>query len=121
VVGDGHAMRVATEIMHDILGAAEGTFQLHHPVVSIEGPEPSGENLGLCEKLEVSVEVELAVVKGLLESIDEFATKEFSEHFLGQKVVVSGTHPAGVIGRETAGGHYTMDMRMSGELLAQRM
>ena len=33
MVGDGHAMGVAAEILQHILGAAEGTFQVHHPVL----------------------------------------------------------------------------------------
>src|SRR6516225_6500903 len=76
VVGDSHAMGVATEILHDVFGATEGAFQVHHPVVSIEWPEPSGEGLRFCKKLQVSVEVQLSVLKGLLESVDELAAKQ---------------------------------------------
>jgi hypothetical protein len=52
-------------------------------MLSVEWPEPGGERFGLSEKLQVSVEVELALLKGLLESVDELAAKEFTEHFLG--------------------------------------
>ena len=83
MVGDGHAMSVAAEIVHHVLGATEGTFQVHHPILSMEGPQPSGEGLRLREKLQVSVEVELAILKRLFERVDELAAKEFSQHFLG--------------------------------------
>ena len=59
----------------------------------MEGPEPSGEGLGLCQKLQVSVEVEGAMLKGFFESIDELAAKNFLQHFLGLEVVVSGSAP----------------------------
>src|SRR5258707_2172861 len=121
VVGDGHAMSVAAQIVHHMFGATEGTFQVHHPILSIKGPQPSGEGLRLRQKLQVSVEVELAILKRLFECVDELAAKNFLQHVLGQEVIVSGTNPAGVIGRETAGRNDTVHMWMSGELLAPRM
>src|SRR5499425_1833541 len=121
VVGDGHTMGVAAQIVHHIFGATEGTFQIDHPILSIEWPQPSGEDFGLRQKLQVSVEVQLAILKGLFESIDELAAKDFLQHFLGKEVVVPGANPAGVIKREATGRNDTMDMRVSGELLAPRM
>ena len=58
VSGDGRAVGVATEIVHDVFGATEGTFHIDHRILPMQGPEPSGEDLGLCQKLQVSVEVE---------------------------------------------------------------
>src|SRR5262245_16113419 len=111
-------MSVAAQIVHHVFRTTEGTFQIDHPILAIEWPEPSGEDFGVGQKLQVSVEVELAIVKGLLESVEELAAKDFLQHFLGKEVVVPGTNPAGVIGREATGRNDTMDMRMSGELLA---
>ena len=34
------------------------------------------------------MEVELTVAEGLLESFDEFAAKDFTQHLLGKKVVI---------------------------------
>ena len=98
MVGDGYAMSVAAQILQHIFGATEGTFQVDHPVLSIEWPQPGGKDLGLRKKLQVSLEVELAILESLLESVDELAAKDFTQHFLGKKVVVSGANPAGVIG-----------------------
>jgi hypothetical protein len=67
------------------------------------------------------MEVQLATLKSLFKSVNELAAKDFLQHFFGQEVVVSGAHPAGVIGREAAGGHHTMHVRVSVELLAPRM
>ena len=65
------------------------------------------------EEGQLSREAELAVLEGMPEASDELAAKFFTQHLLGQEVVVAGANPTGVIGRETAGGHDTMDMRMS--------
>jgi hypothetical protein len=89
MVGDGHAMGVATLIVQHILGTTEGRFQVDHPVLSIEGPQPGGEDLGLGEKPQVFGEAKLAIVESLLESVDELAAKDFLQDFLGKEVVVS--------------------------------
>jgi hypothetical protein len=51
MVGDGHAMGVAAEILQHIFGAAKGTFQVDDPVLSKQWPEPSSEDLGFGEQL----------------------------------------------------------------------
>ena len=89
VVGDGHTMSVAAQVLQHIFGTTEGTFQVHHPILSMEWPQPSGEDLGLRKKLQVSLEAELAILKRLFECVDELAAKDFTQHLLGKKVVVS--------------------------------
>lgn len=36
MVGNGHSMRVATEIFENMLGAAEWPFAVNHPIVAVE-------------------------------------------------------------------------------------
>src|SRR5947209_2050500 len=108
MVGDGHAMGVAAEILQDILD---------HPVLPVEWPQPGSEDLGICQKLQVGLEVELSILKSSLESVDEFTAKDFGQHCLGEEVFLSGANPAAVIRRETTGGNDAVDMRMDAELL----
>ena len=89
MVGDGHAMGVAAEIVQHIFGATEGRLQVHHPVFSKHCSQPGGEGLGICKQLQMGMKVELTTLKSLLESVDELAAKDFTQHFLGKKVVVS--------------------------------
>jgi len=117
MVGDGHAMGVAAEIVQHIFGTAEGTFQVHHPVLSKQWPEPSREDLGFAEELQVFGEVELTILEGLPEGGDELTTKNLAQYRFGQEVVVRRADPVGVIERETSGGHHTMDMGMKPDLL----
>ncbi len=90
-------MGVAAQIVQHIFGAAEGTFQVDHPVLSKQRPQPGSEDLRLRKKFQVSLEVELSLLESLLERVDELAAKDFPQHPFGKKVVVSGTNPAGVI------------------------
>jgi hypothetical protein len=43
----------------------------------MEGPQPSGEDFGLRQKLQVSVEVQLAILKSFFESVDELAAEDY--------------------------------------------
>ena len=47
VIGDNHAMSVAAQILEHVCGATEGTLQVHHPLFSMEWPQPGSEGLGL--------------------------------------------------------------------------
>ena len=47
MVGDGHTMSVAAQIVQHIFGATEGTFQVDHPFLSKQRPQPGGKDLGL--------------------------------------------------------------------------
>ena len=88
MVGYGHAMSVAAQILQHILGATEGAFQVDHPVLSKQRPQPGGKDLGLSEELQISGEAELAILEGLLKRIDELAAKDFPQDSFGKKVVV---------------------------------
>src|SRR6266404_1049537 len=118
MVGDGHAMGVAAEILQHILGATEGTFQVDDPVLSKQWPEPSSEDLGFGEELQLFGEAELTILEGLPEGRDKLATKELTQYRFGQEIVVRRVDPAGVIGREAAGRNDTMNVRMNFEFLA---
>jgi len=121
MVGDGHAMGVTAEILQHIFRAAEGRLQLHHPLFSKQCSSPSGEGLGICQQLQIGMEVELTILKSLFESVDEFAAEDFAQNFFRKKVVFLRIDPTGVIGREAAGGHDTMNVRVKIELLAPTM
>jgi hypothetical protein len=57
--------------------------------LSKQRPQPGGKDLGLSEEFQISLEAELARLKSLLERVDELAAKNFPQHFLGKKVVIS--------------------------------
>ena len=89
MVGDGHTMGVAAEIVEHMFWATEWPFRVDHPVLSKQRSQPGGEGLGLSEEFQISLEAELALVKSLFERIDKLAAKDFTQHPFGKKVVVS--------------------------------
>ncbi len=89
MVGDGHAMGVAAQVLQHILRVTEETFQIDHRVVPVQGSQSGSRDFGLRKKLQISRAAELAILESLLENVDELAAKNFLQHFLGKKVVVS--------------------------------
>jgi hypothetical protein len=79
-VGDGDAVGVATEIAQRVFRSAEGRLGIDYPVVTEQRPEPCGEAARLRKWCEVAVEREPVLVEGALESGDELASKDPSEH-----------------------------------------
>ena len=64
MVGDGHAMGVAAQILEDIFGAAEGWFRVDDPVFSEQWPEPGSEDLRLREQCQIAGKMKLTTLKG---------------------------------------------------------
>ena len=117
MVGDGHAMGVAAEILQYVFRTTEGTFQVDHPRLSKQWPQPSREDLGFGEQLEVFGKAELTILEGLAKCCNKLATENLAEYRFGQEVVVWRVHPTSVIERETTGRDDTMDMGMKPDLL----
>src|SRR5437879_9748785 len=117
MVGDGHAMGVAAPILEHKRWATEGWFQIDDPVFSVEGPQPGGKSFRLSEECEVSVETELAVAEGMLESVDKLSAKDLTQHLAGKEEPLGCRNPVREIERQAAGGHDAMDMRVNVEFL----
>src|ERR1700691_2529413 len=60
----------------------------------------------------MSVELECACLKGGLESSDELAAEDTTEHLGGKEEGSARGDPAGMIRSETAGGNHAVDMGM---------
>src|SRR5260370_7815869 len=100
-----------------MVGASEGCVAVDDPVMAKQLPEPGGEDLGLREELEVAMEAELVLGEGALQSSHELAAKHPAQHFVGKKKGAASLDPARVIGGQTTGREYAMDMGMKLELL----
>ena len=121
MVGDGHAMGVPAQILEYILRATEGRFGVDHPVLSEQWPQPGSEDLRLGEQCQIPREAELAVPEGALETGNELAPKNATEHTNRKKEPIVGFNPKRVIERQPTGGNDTMDMRVKLELLVPGM
>ncbi len=117
MVGDGDTVGVGTEIAQGMLRTSEGSFAVDDPIMAKQLPEPGGEDLGLREEFEGAMEAELALAEGALQSGHELAAKYPAQHFVGKEEGAAGLDPARVIGGQTTGREYAMDMGMKLELL----
>src|SRR5438445_13841493 len=118
---DERAFQGLGQILEHILGAPEGWFGVDHPVFAKQRSQPGGEEFGLREPRQIPGKVQLASLKGQLESGDELAAKHLPENGNGEKEARVRSNPAGVIEREPAGGDDTMDMGMNLEFLVPGM
>ena len=118
MVGDGHAMSVPAQITEHMLWASERTFRVDHPVLSEQWSEPRRKDFRLSEELQVSMKVELAVMKGALERFAELAAKGSAKHLDGKKGVVAWFDPACAIGGQPTGRHHAVYMRVKFEFLS---
>jgi hypothetical protein len=113
MVGDGDTVSVAAEIVEHILGASEGRLGVDHPVFAEQRSQPGGEEFGLRKPRQIPGKMQLASLKGQLESVDELAAKHLPEHGKGEKEARVRSNPAGVIEREPTGGNNAVDMGMN--------
>ena len=117
MVGDRHAMGVTAQIMEDMLWSSERTFRVDHPVLPEQFSEPRRESLCLSEERQLSMESELAVAKGALETCHKLAAKDATENLDGKKEGVTSLGPTRVIDGESSGRNDAMHMRMKPKLL----
>ena len=111
-VGDADAMGVSAEIAQGVLRAAEGSLGIDDPVVTEQDSEPGGEAAWLGERCELAVELELALVERRLETGDELATEDTSEHLDWKEEGSSGRDPDPVIRGQTSSGDDAVNMGM---------
>ena len=111
-------MGITAQITEHMLWSSEWTFRVDHPVLSEQWSEPRSKGFRLSEELQVSMKVELAVMKGALEHFVELAAEYAAEHLDGKKEVVAWLDPAGVIGRQPTCQHHAMYMRVKFKFLS---
>src|SRR5664279_4070244 len=95
-----------------MLGTSEGRFAIDHPVMPEQLAEPSAEDLGLSQLIQIAIEAELSFAAGALQGSHELAAKNPAQHFDGKKERVAGVDPMGVIQRESTRWDHAMDMGM---------
>ena len=87
VVGDGHAMRVAGQILQDMFRPSERCLGVDDPILPEESAEECGECFFVCQLPALSVENELFPVKRLFQASYELPAKNAAEHPHGQEEV----------------------------------
>src|SRR6516165_5300074 len=121
MIGDGHAVGVATKVVQHMLGTAERGLSVDHPVFAEKQSQPGSESLGLRKRRKFSSAMESTVTERLPQAGNELAAKHWGEHFQREEEVIGGVHPRFVIKAQAAGGNDAMDVGMQSELLTPRV
>ena len=112
VVGDGHAMGIAGQVVEHVFWSAEGWLGVDNPILPEQLSQKAAEGLAFTQVLEAPVEVELFLTEKVFQPGDELAAKDAAEHSDRKEEVMLRMNPARVIWRQTAGGDYTVGVGM---------
>jgi hypothetical protein len=104
VIGDGHAMGGAGQVLEHLVGLAERFFDRDHPLLMAQGCEQTLPGRGLGELPTATLEGQLAAVIEVLESLEVEAPDASREDWDGQEEVGSTRHPARAIRGQAPGG-----------------
>jgi len=85
MVGDGNAVRIACEIVQNMLGTAEGWLGVDDPALAKELSEKSSKATQLDKTLKRAVKLELVLKKELLQSGCELAPEDATQRGDGQE------------------------------------
>jgi hypothetical protein len=113
VVGDGHAMRVASEIAEHMMRTAERWLGVDDPVLTEQGAQEGAEGLFVFQPLERSGESELVLLESAFQAGDELAAEDATEYVDRQEEGIAGMDPLLAVGRETTGRDDTVEVRMT--------
>jgi hypothetical protein len=117
-VGDGHPVRITSQVLEDMLGVTEGGPGIDHPVHSLELSEESIERARPLPSSERAAKAEFISAIGAAEQSQELAPKHLGEDFPGQKESrARGADPTGTIRGDPTGGNQAVQVRMRTNLL----
>jgi len=85
VVGDGHAMRLAGQVLEHVFWPAEWRLGINHPVLTEQLAQKAVKALRLLQMFEVSLKAELLLAEKALQSSDELATKDAATRVRGME------------------------------------
>src|SRR5882672_1777571 len=112
MVGNGHTVGIAGQVLQDVPGVLEGLFGVDHPLAVAQGGKEPLPGLGLGKLPTATRQEQLALAIELLQSCKVQPPKTPREDADGQEEVGTTRHPAGAMSREPAGGQHTMQMRV---------
>lgn len=87
VIGDGYAMRIASQILQDVFRSSERRLGVDDPVPPEESAEKCGEYFFVCQRVALSVAGELVPAKRLFQPGNELPAKNAAEYLHGEEEV----------------------------------
>jgi hypothetical protein len=102
VVGDSDTMRVAGQVLKNVLWSSKWPFGVNHPVVMEQWPKKSMESLCLGQWFQGAGEHQFALVESALQTSGELATENPAQDLDRKEEGVARMNPLLVIKRQTA-------------------
>ena len=118
MVGDGDAVRIASQIMQHMFGAAERRLGIDNPVLAVKHAQEDGEALLVVKWHALTEEAQLIAGKEAPQAGNELAAEDTAEHLDRQQESGTRCDPARVVCRESAAGHHAVDVRMWSQRLS---
>jgi hypothetical protein len=114
MVGTGHTMGVAAEILENVFRAAERPFAVDDPVVMEHLTDKGVKRLRIRKMLQLAMESDRALSESVLESLRELASEYATQRVSGQKKVVMQfcENPALMVERQSTRGNDAVHVRM---------
>jgi len=96
-IGEGDAMGIASQVMEDLLGTAEGRFGVESPIGGAQGMDQGAPSVRVSQGEESSVESQLSLLSSLLEQMKKATSEEAAENEDRQEEARASRDPAGAI------------------------
>ena len=116
VVGEGHAVGVATDVVEHAGGSVEGRLGVDDPLAAAQGPEVAVEGSGVGERGEGAGEPQPAVAEGALELVEEEGAEAAREDAHRQEEAGPAGDPAVAVGGDAAAGDDAVQVGVEGEV-----
>ena len=121
MVGDGDAVGIASQVVENMFGAAEGRLGVNDPGLLAEFPEEVVERVRRGELLKRAMELEAVLLEKFTKLVAELLAEDFAECLDGQEEAARRVDPSGAIGNKAASGNDVVDMGMMLEVLPPGM
>ena len=112
IIGERHAVGVATEVVEDMDGRSERFFGIDDPGFFSQGVEEELEGYGVGQEGGLTHEEEFVLSENLLEQVEELTPQNDAQGFNREQKVLTGRPPALLIEGQGARRDQTMEMKM---------
>lgn len=121
MIGYSDTVGILGQVFQHILRTTKWSLGMHHPAMAMSCTQEGMECFFVGQELQVAGQTELAFAECPLETGNELASEYFTKHAARQKEAIPWMDPGFVIGRESAGGDYAVDMGMEHQVLSPGM
>src|SRR5438309_414241 len=110
-------MRVAAQILQDVLRSAEGSLGINHPFALAKRRYVTGESLRVAQRLQIPEELEFSGGVRFLQRVQKHTPKKTAEDLDRQQEAAAALDPAVVIHRQAAAGNHAVQVRVEVKIL----